>query len=191
MTGICSPGDSAMRKVSSRMTLPSLPRALSGTVEGSRSWWLSRSSSSLSVDPAGSAATSAQRRQSLLELKVQLVTGRTVAIHVAPEETVVALKLRLERIEGLQPESLRPMYQGRELRDAEMVSSFAPRGGSLVLMIWPSGQGNPSIDEKLMEEARHAIAKTDASTVAPLLDQPDAESPCNVLKQNLKIKMAI
>lgn len=120
-------------------------------------------------------------------MKVQLVTGRTVAIHVAPEETAVALKLRLARIEGLEPQRLRPMYQGRELRDAETVSSFAPCGGSLVLMTWPSGQSPRGIDEELLDAARNLIVRTDSSTEAPLLDQPDAVSPANAMRLQMNL----
>lgn len=170
------------------MSFPGLPRSVSSGFENKTlfSWpGISRRPSvdedvnAAAVPPSRNGLTGKLKPPPLLELRVQLVTGRTAEIYVAPEESVVAVKLRLKRIEGLDPRSQRLICQGRELRDSETVSSFAPNGGGLRLMTWPSDMVSqrPMIDEDLLRAARAAIAKTDASTAAPLLAQLESDDP--------------
>lgn len=124
-------------------------------------------------DANGGPTRDRSQSVALVELQVRLVTGRIESLMVAPEETVVAIKLRIESIEGVDPRLQRLFLQGRELRDSDTVASFLPNGGSLVLMAWPSANHRPMIDEALLQEARKIIARVDASTVAPLLAHDD------------------
>lgn len=103
----------------------------------------------------------------LVELRVRLVTGEDVDLRVSPEETVLMLKLRLERDQGIPASSLRLLLGGdRELEDGERAQGLRS-GGILLLKVLPGGR-RASLDMNLVEAARLQIEANDISAAAPI-----------------------
>lgn len=96
-----------------------------------------------------------------MQLSIRLVTGGDVHLDVSPDEIVLALKLRLEDMEGLPVNSLRLLRGDRELKDTETVrGANLAKCEDLLLKTWPS-DSCPVVDDALLAIAREQIDAVD------------------------------
>mmetsp|Transcript_20220 Transcript_20220/g.36668 ORF Transcript_20220/g.36668 Transcript_20220/m.36668 type:complete len:254 (+) Transcript_20220:127-888(+) len=118
----------------------------------------------------------------LVQVNVRFATGANVDVplHVSTQESMVALKLRLQNMQNVRAETIRLLWRGKELQDAETVEStgLAKDGGTIQLLTWPPSRA-PTLDAKLVEEAMQMIQTVGKADIAPLLNVAGEDTPDN------------
>mmetsp|Transcript_30133 Transcript_30133/g.70286 ORF Transcript_30133/g.70286 Transcript_30133/m.70286 type:complete len:263 (+) Transcript_30133:90-878(+) len=116
----------------------------------------------------------------MVEVHIRFATGSNVDVplHVSTQETMVALKIRLQNMQGLRAETIRLMWRGKELPDSDTVEGvgLASNGGTLYLLTWPPGRA-PKLDETLVKEAHNLINLVTKADNAPLLNVAGEDTP--------------
>mmetsp|Transcript_22698 Transcript_22698/g.51859 ORF Transcript_22698/g.51859 Transcript_22698/m.51859 type:complete len:253 (-) Transcript_22698:86-844(-) len=126
----------------------------------------------------------------LVQVNVRFATGSNVDVplHVSAQESMVALKLRIQNMQSLRAETIRLLWRGKELQDAETVESsgLAKDGGTIQLLTWPPSRA-PTFDEKLVQEAWQMIQTVGKADIAPLLNVAGEDTPDNYTSRDTEM----
>ena len=72
-----------------------------------------------------------------MPVRLKTLTGKIYDLMIDPAETTRELKLQIEEIIGLQPESQRIIFNGKQLDDDEMLQDYSVSKDSILHLVLP------------------------------------------------------
>lgn len=82
------------------------------------------------------------RRDSVLTIRLQTLTGKTITLDVAPQDTIDAVKKEVSRKEGIMVECQSLFYAGEKLNDRKTLKDYnITRSSVLNLILKKSPEG--------------------------------------------------
>jgi large subunit ribosomal protein L40e len=89
----------------------------------------------LQDQPANSALPPQPATETSMQIYVKTLTGKTLTVETANQETVEVVKRKIQNIEGIPPDQQRLVFAGRQLEDRRTLYDYSIEHESTVHLV--------------------------------------------------------